>query len=194
MTYFTTGSTTYLTYPSTSTSATTGLVISSGINDIITNINIEDIISRYGIDLYNKKINAKNGWLVETPDGTLVKIDQKGNIQIEDNNAKIIYKANRIREFNKFLNASDLLENFIKFAGKNGAKQDNILTIPIEVFINWLIIEAAKFDGEPPPALPLKKPREYYRCLTCGKFIKKKLFQIAKFCNQDHYSKYLVRQ
>lgn len=46
----------------------------------------------------------------------------------------------------------------------------------------------------PPPALPLKKPREYYRCLTCGKFIKKKLFQIAKFCNQDHYSKYLVRQ
>lgn len=175
---------------------TSGTTLGSGTiiyNDgYISTTSIEDLVRSYGIDVVNQKINVKHGWSLETPDGTIINVDNNGNIEIKDDNAKIVYKANRIREFNRFLNASDLLEDFIRFIGSKGVKQDEVLNIPIEVFINWLIIEAAVVDGEEPPMLPLNN-KEYPRCLTCGKFIKKSLAQVAKFCNPDHYSKYLLK-
>jgi hypothetical protein len=173
--------------------ASTDGITTDGITAGISTDSIKSIIRSFGIDTTNRKIDAQHGWSVETPDGTVINIDYNGNIEIKDSDAKIVYKANRIREFNQYLNASDLLEKFIKFVGSKGVRQNEVLNIPIEIFINWLIMEAAIADGEDPPKLPLSKPREYDRCLHCGKFIKKSLVSIAKFCNPDHYSQYLLK-
>ena len=84
-----------------------------------------------------------------------------------------------VRGFNRFLNASDLLEDFIKDAGIAGIRQSEFLNLPVELFINWLIIKAAEKDGDPIPegamapdqhqkAIPYRgRPR----CLSCGRFI-----------------------
>lgn len=80
------------------------------------------------------------------------------------------------REFNRYLNASDLLEEFIRFAGERGADADEILQLPIELFVKWLIIRAAEADQEEPPiampplrALPAPQPR----CLGCGRWMRR---------------------
>jgi hypothetical protein len=54
------------------------------------------------------------------------------------------------REFNRFLNASDMLVKFIEFLGTQQVKQHEALQIPIDLFIAWLVVEAAKADGEEP--------------------------------------------
>lgn len=169
------------------------------IDGVIDNVDFKNVIKNYlnndvGLDIKLRHLKVKKGWTVETPDNTIISIDDNGNIEIKDDEAKIIYKANRIREFNRYLNASDLLEEFIHFVGTLGAKQHEVLTIPIELFINWLIIEASKFDGEEPPALPVSNPKILNRCLCCGRFITKASAQLAKFCNPDHYSVYLTKQ
>jgi hypothetical protein len=83
------------------------------------------------------------------PDGSKLVIDFNGNYEIIDHNAKVTYKSNNIREFNKFVNSSDVLEDFIRDVGKLGVKQKDVFSLPIELFINWLIIRAAEKDGEP---------------------------------------------
>ena len=71
-----------------------------------------------------------------------------GNYSIEDDHARVVYKANRIREFNPYVSASDLLEEFIKFLGVAGVLQREVLNMPINVFIHWLIYKAAERDGD----------------------------------------------
>lgn len=112
------------------------------------------------------------------PDGTVIEVEANGSFTINDKNAKVVYKANRSRNFNPFLNASDKLEDFIKFCGQAGVKQDEVLNIPIKHFIGWLIVESAKADHEPTPDIPLlpdlrKENRPH--CLVCGRFMSKKL-------------------
>jgi hypothetical protein len=126
---------------------------------------------------------------LKLPDGSVLKIDSSGNYKIEDKNAKITYRANNIREFNRFLNASDLIESFIKDLGVVGVKQDQVLNIPIELFINWLIIKSAEQDGENPPDVPKLEIKLKPRCKHCGRFMTKNREKIG-FCNVDHFSKY----
>jgi hypothetical protein len=152
---------------------------------------VNDIMDTYGVDIKKNQLNLKQGWKVVAKDGTVISLDDKGNVQVDDSNAKVVYKANTIRDFNKFLNASDLLEQFIRFTGTFGVRQSEVLNIPIETFINWLIIEAAKMDGEQPPDLPLIQKKEYKRCLCCGKFISNKMASISKFCSPKHFEKYM---
>jgi hypothetical protein len=152
---------------------------------------VNDIMDTYGVDIKTNQLNLKEGWKVVAKDGTVISLDDKGNVQVDDSNAKVVYKANTIRDFNKFLNASDLLEQFIRFTGTFGVRQSEVLNIPIETFINWLIIEAAKMDGEHPPDLPLIQKKEYKRCLCCGKFISNKMATISKFCSPKHFEKYM---
>lgn len=142
--------------------------------------------------LVNGKVLIKKGDSVKLPDGTVIEVDDNGNFVINDKDAKVTYKANRNREFNRFINASDLLEAFICDLGDAGVRQGDVLSIPVEVFINWLIYKSAEQDGdEIPDDLPRledlrkKKPR----CLCCGRFIKKDLADL-KFCNGEHYDKY----
>lgn len=88
------------------------------------------------------------GTVHKLPDGSKVMIDFNGNYEIVDKNAVVTYKSSNIREFNKFVNASDLLESFIRDIGKLGVCQKDIFSIPIGLFIDWLIIKAAEKDGE----------------------------------------------
>lgn len=106
-------------------------------------------------------------------------------------------------EFNRFLNASDLLEDFIEDAGRAGVRQSEFLNLPIELFINWLIIKAAEKDGDPIPegalqiaqhhkALPFKGSP---RCLTCGRFILR--VQAASginWCGEQHLAVFMQRR
>lgn len=106
-------------------------------------------------------------------------------------------------EFNRFLNASDLLEDFIEDAGRAGVRQSEFLNLPIELFINWLIIKAAEKDGDPIPegalriaqhhkALPFKGSP---RCLTCGRFILR--VQAASginWCGEQHLAVFMQRK
>lgn len=89
------------------------------------------------------------------PDGASLIIDTLGNYKVLDEHAKVVYRACRIREFNPYINASDLLEAFINEVGAlDGVDQGDVLRLPIEAFINWIILQAAKRDGDPLENLP----------------------------------------
>lgn len=121
------------------------------------------------------------------PDGTIIDVAKDGSFIISDKDAKVTYRANRVRDFNPFINASDKLEAFIKFCGALGVKQDEMLNLPVSLFIKWLIVMAAAADGEEADEealLALVKQRRP-RC-TCGRFIgreriRKKVF----FCRSE---------
>lgn len=75
--------------------------------------------------------------------------------------------------FNKFINASDLMEDFVRFLGENDVKKKDALSIPIESFVKWLIIRACEEDQEEPNiTLQLPAPRRQTRCLGCQRFLK----------------------
>lgn len=77
-------------------------------------------------------------------------------------------------EFNKYINASDLMEEFIAFLRENHVRQGEVMTLPLEMFIKWLIIRACEQDGEEPEVhLTLPAPRQQPRCLGCGQFMAK---------------------
>lgn len=135
------------------------------------------------------------------PDGSTLKVDNYGNYQVLDQDAKVTYKANRIREFNPYLNASDLLEKFIGYVGGLGldVRQNEILRLPIEAFINWLILQAATKDGDSleglpsvERALPAPVPKRP-RCLGCGRYMSKMWAATTRmaFCSQEHWSKHV---
>jgi hypothetical protein len=187
---YSTSTSTNIIYSNTSTS---NIIVNTDLsNTSIFENNYKDLCKFYGIDIDNKKVIANHGWMVETPDGTIIKIDTDGNIKIIDDNAKIIYKASRFREFNKYINASDLLEEFIRFSGSLGIRQSEVLNIPIELFINWLILKAAEQDGESLNDIPqIKYQKKIKRCLYCGRFIKNSTYELAKFCTPQHYQYFI---
>lgn len=124
-------------------------------------------------------------------DGTHIVIDKDQNLRVRDDDAKVLYKSNRVREFNRFINASDLLEAFIHDMGELGATQGNILDTPINVFIHWLIYKAAQQDGD-----PVEKPRLYRQpqCQFCRKFIPKTLAASGfLFCNPSHAERHYAK-
>jgi hypothetical protein len=61
------------------------------------------------------------------------------------------YRQPPPRHFNRFLNASDLMEEFVREMGELGVKQGEFMKLPTDLFINWLVIKAAEADGEGPP-------------------------------------------
>ncbi len=147
---------------------------------------------------------------IELPDGAFLHVAEDGSYKIEDKNAKITYRANRVREFNRFLNASDLLVKFIEYLNSLHLKQKEALGLPIDLFIAWLIIEAAKADDEEPQAAELAKletlmrqhvqidppspmlalPAPMPRCF-CGRFMSRE--RAAKglaFCTGAHMDRY----
>jgi len=140
---------------------------------------------------------------IELPDGSFIIVDAQGNYHVNDSNAEVVYKANRIRDFNRFINASDILENFIDFVGGLGISQSELMKLPIELFINFLIIKAAEADGDMTPDLALEHhpallpaPRKRYdaHCRCCGKFVtKNKHEKGVDFCSHDHFMIYTKR-
>jgi len=64
-----------------------------------------------------------------------------------------------------------------------------VLKVPIEAFINWLIYQAAKADGDDFP-----EPYYNHRCIYCKRFIPRKLVVMGvNFCNPQHLDGYLNR-
>jgi hypothetical protein len=138
------------------------------------------------------------------PDGSRIHVDASGNYRVDDKDAKVVYKANRLREFNPYINAADLLEAFIGEAGKWGVDQTSVLDLPVGAFINWLVLRAAERDGdnkeglpsvESALALPNPNPRPTApRCGLCGRFIRQAwaAAQIA-FCSPEHMQLRLAR-
>ena len=74
--------------------------------------------------------------------------------------------------FNRYVNASDLLEEFIRFLGDEGVRQAEVMGLPVELFVKWLIIKACEHDGEEPNVtLQLPAPKSQPRCLGCQRFL-----------------------
>lgn len=145
------------------------------------------------------RVNPGDMITIELPDGAILHAEADGSYRIEDKDAKITYKAARVREFNPFLNASDLLEEFVRYVKGFGVKRGDFMNLPIELFINWLVIRAAEQDGEPPPDVPdpikmLPAPPKMARCLDCGRFIpeKPRLLGIV-FCHGGHMDRYRAK-
>jgi hypothetical protein len=133
---------------------------SSIMTSCVTGISTIDDTVHYGRNL---QIADGQECKIELPDGTVIDVKSDGSYSILDDDAKIIYRANRIREFNKFVNASDLLEKFIEYCGDQGVVKEQMMDQPLRNFIGWLMTEAALADGEeaehpqlllPAPALP----------------------------------------
>jgi hypothetical protein len=150
------------------------------------------------------KIRVKNGTdcRIELPDGSVVEVDVNGNFKVNDKDAKVTYVGRRFRDRNAFLNSSDLVADFLDDLRKAGARAEQALDVPLEVFINWLVIKCAEADGDPvpegvlppaqhPKALPPPAPPAP-RCLCCGRFVRKS--HPAPFCGGIHMDAYMARR
>lgn len=155
-------------------------------------------------DIFNF-INSHNmcakgvGAVLELPDDSKLFIEPNGSWKLEDKDAKtLIYKPNVVREFNTFVNASDRIEDFIGFCKKFNISQNELLELPLKLFIMWLIVSAAEADGieEQTDTKKLQiefKKRFRPRC-KCGRFIKReKASQGFLFCDGEHYMKYAMK-
>lgn len=141
---------------------------------------------------------GRNNYIL--PDGSVILLDDDGNYRIEDSEAEVVYKANRVREFNPYINASDLLEAFIGDLGKAGVKQTEVLHVPIDAFIHWLVYKASERDGDvhegmAPVLRALPAPKLVLpRCSYCGRFLRRAWAAArVSFCSPDHMSKALAR-
>jgi len=133
------------------------------------------------------------------PDGTVIDVKPDGSYTIEDKDAKIVYRANRLRDFNPFINVSDRLEEFIAFCGDQGVRRGEMLEIPIKLFIAWIALEAARADREPEPdlkLLPDLRRRALPRCPACQRFVSaaKRAVRIefcAPACFERHFNRHV---
>jgi len=155
-----------------------------------------------------EKFTIANGTevTIDLPNGAVLEVKADGSIKITDVNSKVTYKACGVREFNRFINASDLLQDFIKFLGTKGVKQGQVLDIPVELFINWLVFKSAEQDEDLPPEnmipteshpklLSARKNKMPPKCLCCGKFIKKDLAEKGfNFCSGNHASRFATEK
>jgi len=140
---------------------------------------------------------------IDLPDGGLFELKADGSYTLLDKDAKITYRAARHRDFNKYLNCSDLIEEFINYVGNIGLKKNEIMKIPVSLFIAFLVVRAAEADGEEVPEqevmmlknahndiLLLPAPDKKPHCELCGRFISSR-FKTAGllYCNPDHAGK-----
>lgn len=138
---------------------------------------------------------------MELPDGAKLIVDDAGNYRIEDQNAKVTYKANRLREFSPYMNASDLLAQFVSYVGTLGVKRAEVLGLPLHLFVSWLIIEAALKDGDEIPSDvvpvgqdPLVRLAIKPKCLRCGRYIRRLHYRNRfPFCSPEHGADYTRR-
>jgi len=131
--------------------------------------------------------DVKPNTLLELPDGTIIDVKDRHNYTIHDANTQISREHCTIRAFNRFINASEMLEGFIKDMAPIGIRQDQILKVPVEAFINWLIFKAAESDGDVLPSSHYN-----HRCIYCKQFLLRKLVVMGvNFCSPDHLDRYL---
>ncbi len=107
------------------------------------------------------------------PDGAKLRVKHNGSWSIDDKDAKVIYRANRVRDFNRHFNAAERMEEFIAYCGTFGITKAEMLDLPVSLFISWLVLQAAKADDEPDPPeaktlIPDLRARAEPVCRGCG--------------------------
>lgn len=135
------------------------------------------------------------------PNDVELKIDGgDGKITINDVDRKVFYEA-APRPFNKWLNASDTLEDFIRYLGTQEVRQRHVMKMPLGLFINWLIIAAAEADGDTADDLKPKlvegvsEIKAIPRCLYCKRFLSRHRHEAGiNFCRSDHMDRYMARE
>lgn len=167
--------------------------------------NVRDTSTTYGYDddVFIREVIPKNlpagKRTIGLPDGSSLHIDDAGNYRIDDADAKVKYLANRNREFSPHLNASDMLADFVRYVGGLGVRREDVMNLPIHLFVAWLIIEAAERDGDaipddvqPVAHNPVVELARRPRCLECGRFIKRIHHRHRfLFCEPSHAAAYL---
>lgn len=143
------------------------------------------------------------------PDGGIFELKPDGSYSINDAAAKVTYAASRHRAFNRFLNCSDLIEEFIDYVGGIGLKKHEILKIPVSLLIAFLVVRAAETDGEPPPAQEMEllssapkmlliepPPKKILpRCTHCGRFIGGALHSAGLMqCSPEHAAAWFAKK
>lgn len=155
------------------------------------------LLEQFALEDGHLKIPDNYRWAIELPDGTLINIKGDGSYELNDKDAKVVYRACRVRDFNKFLNVSDRLEEFIKYCDEVGVRSDEMLKLPIDLFIAWVCLEAAKMDKEPEPnlrLLPRLTTHAKPRCLACARFISRKMKAKAiEVCNPKCFERHYTR-
>lgn len=151
------------------------------------------------IDYHGRLLKVVEGRELEIslPDGSRLLLDKHGNFVIRDEDAQVTYQANRNRAFNPFVNAGDRIADFIEYVGTiPGVRREDVSQLPLQLFVNWLIIEAAERDGDPVPD-DVEEPKET-RLLkgtvkpqcelpTCRRFIQKAAARSGfRYCNPGH--------
>lgn len=129
---------------------------------------------------------------IQLPDGSVVHVAQDGNFVLDDADARVVYEANRNKAFNPYVNASDLLAKFIRYCGQHGVRSDQMKDLPVGLFVNWLIVEAAEADRDPVPVDVVPTPKLLRRmvrprCLGCGRYRRRDYPYCAPPCAAQHY-------
>jgi hypothetical protein len=176
----------------TTTNGTSNYIFASSNGSTTTRLYVSpQLYQNYNIPL---GLEAK----IKLPNGAILEVQKDGSYSINDKGVITVIRPPAQRNFNTYLNASDRLEEFIKYCGELGLKQDELLNLPINSFIMWLILESAKADQEPTPddvkLLPSLLKQKYPRCIQCNKFIsKEKVQRQIQFCKPKcfdrHYAK-----
>lgn len=143
------------------------------------------------------KVQAGMACEIQLPDGSKIKVDDNGSYVIDDKDAKVVYRANRARDFNKFINVSDRIEEFFEFCGQQEVEADEMMELPMKLFVGWLVLKAAEADMEEPPDIKLipdlHKRTANPRCRSCGRFIRYAQKKAnMEFCNAVCFDKKLV--
>lgn len=135
------------------------------------------------------------------PNGAVLHVDES-KIRVDDRKAKVLYRAAYERPFNPYINASDMLTEFVRYVGGLGVRRHEVLRLPVGLFVNWLVVEAAEKDQERPPSELKPLPEQIAsvrtalrpnRCV-CGKFVRR-AFIDAGFrycgprCAERHYDR-----
>lgn len=190
----TTSTNSYAVITLTGTSATTGSYATTWSDDY-GGVSVQDarIIG-------HRRVNDGDEAHISLPDGSIIHVDKDGSFTIDDSKSKVIYRANRMRDFNAFINVSDRLEEFIAFCGQHGVRRGEMMELPLHLFIGWLVIQAAKADKEPEPdikLLPDLRKRVTPRCPSCGRFTlaemrARRIEFCAPACFDRHYNRHIA--
>jgi hypothetical protein len=68
-----------------------------------------------------------------------------------------------------------LLEEFIGWLGTEGVRQGEVMQLPVELFVKWLIVRACEADGEAADVELVVPRRPQPRCLGCQRFMSRRV-------------------
>jgi hypothetical protein len=153
-----------------------------------------------GFQSFGKIAVPAGGTTLILPNEVKVKVDANGTTTIDTSDQKVIYDF-APRGFNRFLNASDVLEDFIRYLATQDVRQRHVMKLPLGLFIHWLIIAAAEADGDPAEDLKpnlhtgVAKVKAQPRCKFCQRFLAAaRADKGIAFCSGAHMDRYMDRE